>query len=572
MGMSRWSDRVKPAWAFALARARQLEHGTLAQVLVRRARRRCQHCAAWLDRDGRCPTCGLAHRLGAMEWIELLAERGSFRPVGASAEADPLRYSDEVPYPELLRNARERTGVDESVISGRARIGGHEVALAVFDFGFLGGSIGVVAGDRIVRILAVAEEERIPTVVLVCSSGARMQEGLPSLFQMPRTAAAVLGLRHAKVPLITVLADPTTGAGYASCASLADVVLAERRALVNFAGPRVVEAISGELEEPLRAEELEIRGLVDQVVARGQLSRAVADVLRLVDSRPRQEDQPGTVQLSPPGAVGDRWARLQTLRGSDWPTGVWWLGALADRMVVLRGDRSGADDPTLVMALAEIGGVSMLVVATDRLAGGGLIGAAGYRKARRGLAVATRLGLPVLTLVEGPGAAVGRAADESGIAPALAECLAALLEHPAPTIALVVGEGSSGGAVALTATDRLFMLERSTFSVISPEGAAAILDRVGRPARAMADTLRVTAADAFELGLVDGVVPAPVAGKLTRRRGIRQVRDLVLGEISALRALTAAELAEGRRARYVLSTRHLLRPSVPHPGSKEDAA
>jgi acetyl-CoA carboxylase carboxyl transferase subunit beta len=567
-----WGDRLEAGRTLALGSVRRLEQSVLSRVLRRRTGRRCEHCADRLDRDGRCPSCGQAHRLGALEWVDLLTERGSFRPLGAGTEADPLRYSDDVPYPELLRNARARTGVDESVVGGRARIGGHEVALVVFDFGFLGGSIGVAAGDRLVETLAVAEQEHIPAVLLVCSSGARMQEGLPSLLQMPRMSAAVVGLRQANVPLIAVLADPTTGAGYASCASLADVVLAERRALVNFAGPRVVEAVSGKLEEPLRAEDLETRGLVDQVVARAQLARAVADLLRLLDPPRRPEAQRSVVHLPPPGHVDDRWALLQTVRRSDWPTGSWWLRVLADRVAPLRGDRTGADDPALVAALAEIGGAAMLVLATDRLAGEGLIGAAGYRKARRALTIAARLGLPVLTLVDGPGAAVGRAADEAGIAPALAESLAALLEHPAPTIGLVVGEGSSGGAMALAATDRLFMLERSTFSVISPEGAAAILDRLGRPAETMSDLLRVTAADAFELGLVDGVVPEGGGGRLARRRYIRHVRELVLAELASLHALSDTELAELRQERHLVSTRHLLRPLRSHSGSKEDAA
>jgi acetyl-CoA carboxylase carboxyl transferase subunit beta len=552
----------------ALNSLRAFEQTVLRRGLRRPPRARCEHCGMWLDRGGECSPCGLSRRLGAQEWIDLVADRGTFRLFSAVVEADPLRYVEGASeYAALLAEARERTGAEESVTAGYARIGGTDAVLAVFDFRFLGGSLGVAAGDRITAALLAATRERVPAVLVVCSSGARMQEGLPSLYQMIRTSSAAVELRRAGLPLVAVLADPTTGAAYASCASLADVILAERHALINFAGPRVVEAVTGEREEALRAEELLERGMLDRVVPRVELAGMLADVLRLL-ARRRPESSGERVELAAPKEAADRWELLLAVREPGWPTGVQWLRSLMSESFQLHGDRAVGDDPALVCALAELDGVHLLVLATERRAGTGLITAAGYRKARRALTIAARLGLPVLSLVDGPGAAVGRSADESGIASALAECFASLLEHPAPTLTLLVGEGNSGGAIALAATDRQYMLERSTFSVISPEGAAAILDRLGRPASEWATTLRIAAADAFALGLVDGVIGGD------GRKQVKQARRLIVQELARLALCGEDELLAARRRRYLEATRPLLhRADSSHPGpTKEDAA
>jgi acetyl-CoA carboxylase carboxyl transferase subunit beta len=524
---------------------------------------RCQRCSGRFDDDGRCRECGLQLRLSAPEWIALLADGDSFAqfPV-SSLDADPIAFADDVPYHERIRRVRLETGLDESVTTGRARIGGRPVVLVVFDFRFFGGSLGVVAGEKIVRALTAAAEERIPVVMLVSSSGARVQEGLPALYQMPRTSAAVTRLRAAGVPFVSILADPTMGAPYASCANLADVVLAERGALVGFAGPRVVSSLTGRSTTGVRAEELSAAGAVDAVVARRDLRDQLALVLRLLggNAGPEATD---TISLPDPLPPRDRWAQLQSIRDPAWPTGVAWLESLADRRFELGGDRAGCDDPGLVCALAEIGGTNVVVLAQNRLAGDGLIGPGGYRKALRALRVAARLGLPVISLVDTGGAVVGPDADRAAISYWLAECFAALIELPVPVISLVVGQGSSGGALALAVADRLYMLEQATFAVISPEGAAAILEDDPRSPAELSDAMKLTAADAFALGLADRVLPGP-----GRRAQVRQVRQLLAADLVALRRRKPSEFASARRDRYFGLTRDLIVRRAPIAGTE----
>jgi acyl-CoA carboxylase subunit beta len=200
----------------------------------------------------------------------------------------------------------------------------------------------------------------------------------------------------------------------------------------------------------------------------------------------------------------------------------------------------------------------MMVLAMDRLAGTGLISAAGYRKALRALRIAERLRLPVLSLIDTPGAEIGPDADSEGIATWIAECFAALLELTVPVVSVVVGQGSSGGALALAVADRMYMLERSVFSVIAPEGAAAILSKTPHPAAEWAEKLRLSAGDAFDLGLIDGVVPGAEIGRRSNAARVKRVRALVPDVVAELEQRDRHVLVAARLERYLRSTRHLL--------------
>lgn len=553
-----WAPRYGAAHE-TLEPARRLRRLAPHRRLITREPFLCRRCHANFTLHGICDECRHSAHPGAAVWLSLLGDRGSHTLLDTPGRADPLGFVDGRPYSEQVDRARAATGANEAVTAGSIRINRCDAVVIVFDFNFLGGSLGIAAGEAVVGAIERAVEERKPVVMIVASSGARMQEGLASLFQMARASAAVVRLRQGGLPLIAVLSHPTTGAPYASCASLADVVLAEPNALIGFAGPRVVGAVTGKLREGRRAEELFELGIVDAVVPRQELRRELSLLLRLL--APRQSPRRLGVEPKlppPPPAAGDRWALLQSIREPQWPTGVRWLELLSDRRFDLRGDRTGKDDPALRCVVAELAGRPIMVLAQDRLAGSGLITAAGYRKALRALRVAQRLHLPVLSIIDTPGAAVGPDADREGIAPWIAECFATLLELPVPVISLVVGQGSSGGALALSVADRIYMLERSVFTVIAPEGAAAIFSKTPHPAAEWAEKLRLTASDAYELGLIDGVVPGAELGRRSRAAQIRRVRELLLDVIAQLEVGEPEALVAARLERYLRSTTHLL--------------
>lgn len=386
----------------------------------------------------------------------------------------------------------------ESVLTGRAE----RYALIEGRFDVLGGSMGAVHGERVVRAYRRAVEERLPVVIRAASGGARMQEGMVSLIQMARTSAAARVHARAGLLSVAVLHNPTTGGVYASYASLADLRAAVAGATVGFAGPRVVELTTGEpLPEGSHTAEAAFRaGLVDAIVANEGHERTWVDAC-LGSSGFAQPAWERPETDSGPLGTG-AWAEVLTARRPG-RTSPWsWAQQLFHTMVELRGP-----DPTVRAALGTFGDHRRVVVVA---AGRGAPGPSGYRLAQRALALAARLSLPVVTLIDTRGADPGTASEAGGVAGEIARTFAAMAELPAQSVAVCTGEGGSGGALAVAAADRLLLLEHSIFSVIAPEGAAAILDRDPGTAPERAEHLKLTAPELLELGIVDGVVPEDV--------------------------------------------------------------
>ena len=439
-----------------------------------------------------------------------IADPGSFAPA-----EDGLRSRDPLTYPgyrDALQRAAEKAGTDESVVSGKATIGGHEVELAVFRFAFMGGSMGEVAGERLARSMEDAAARGVPFVLRTATGGARMQEGMRSLIQMPKVVAARLTLAEAQQPFIAFLGNPTTGGVFASLASLADVTLAEAEATIGFAGPRVAERATGRPLEPgsHTASSAFDNGMVDAVIAGEDARPAVATILECLG--PDDPVPPVPPEDAPRPAGVDPWAAVQRARteaGIDpelWrpgPTGDL-EHPVIDLHVELNGDRAGSEAGDLSAWLARIGGRRVLLIQT----GGGPVWPSGYRKALRCLEIAARLGIPVVTIVETTGADPSGASEAEGVAGLIARLTEKMLQLPVPVLSLITGEGGSGGALAFASADVVVATERAVFSVIGPEGAAEILWKDAGRAPEAARLLKLTAHDLLDLGIADQVIPA----------------------------------------------------------------
>jgi acyl-CoA carboxylase subunit beta len=479
---------------------------------------------------------------GARERIALVADDGRLEPWDEDVVSDdPLGFSDVRPYTERLAEARERTGLGESVLTGLVHLHGRRLVVIAGEFGFLGGSIGVATGERVARAMERAIERRLPVLALPASGGTRMQEGAPALMQMAKLAAAVRRLRDARLPYIVCLMHPTTGGVLASWGSLGHVTWAEPHALLGFGGPRVVEMLTGEPlpDDVQRAERMLERGLLDDVVAPDELRERVARVLAVTEASP--PDGPPPEVSAEAAARGDAWASVQRARDPARPSAADLLGAWATDVTPLRGDRAGGgDDPACLAALARVRGMPCAVVAQPRAR----MGPAGYRKARRAIAVAEELDLPVLTIVDTPGAQMSVAAEEGGLSFAIADCLSTLLAAEVPTLAVLAGEGGSGGAIALLAADRVVCAEHASLEAIAPEGASAILYRSTGHAAELAAAQGGASWDLARFGIADVVVPEEPP-RFTERLGA-----VVEAELRALTAAAPASRLETRRRRY----------------------
>ncbi|MCA9880442.1 MAG: acetyl-CoA carboxylase, carboxyltransferase subunit beta [Thermomicrobiales bacterium] len=490
---------------------------------------RCPECGAVLGGAESyaafhiCPACGHHLPESARACIARLVDPGSFKEHDSElVSSDPLRFEDETAYRDRLRDLRDKTGERDALVTGFARIDGVQVAVAALDFSFLGGSMGVVVGEKLARLVEQARERKAPLITVSASGGARMQEGMLSLLQMAKTSAAVQRLHDSGVPYISILRNPTTGGVFASFANLGDVTLAEPGALIGFAGPRVAEQVIGAKLPPgsHSAEFLLEHGMIDAIVARPEQRAYLANLLSVLTApRKGHERRPRRLRKENPAGNVVAWEAVQRARATDRLTSADYLRLMLDRFVELHGDRSSGDDPAIVAGVGMLRGHAVAVIAMERGHGEdrtrrheGRPYPEGYRKARRTMDLAERLELPLLTLIDTPGAYPGIESEERGLAAEIAASLARMSNLRTPVVSAVIGEGGSGGALALAVADRVLMFEGAIYSVIAPEGAAAILYRDVERAPEVSSKLKLTAHELRELGIVDEVISEPIAG------------------------------------------------------------
>lgn len=417
------------------------------------------------------------------------------------ADHNALGWPD---YPEVLARARQRSGEVESVVCGRALVGGVPAIVVAFDFRFVGGSIGRRSGDRIVQAISTARRERRALVSLLASGGSRMYEGMVALHQLPRIAAELARARRAGIAHISVARDPTTGGVWATLGAGADVTLAVAGAQIGFAGLRVRP--EGEAAHPaFTAEGQHAAGNIDAVLPAGEIPGALAAWLRLL--RPRPDDAPAPSPEPPPAGLGspvaptDGWSAVQAARSPARARALAYLHANFTDLAMINGDRCGGRDAGMLCGFSRAGDRTVAFAAQA----GTATTPAGYRTAARLIRLAERFGIPVLTLVDTPGAAALAEAEAAGLAPAIAELFMAVAAATVPVTTLVIGEGGSGGAIALAAPDATWLTGDAYFAVIAPELAAAILKRDRDDAAAVADLLRLRPEDMVALGLARGI-------------------------------------------------------------------
>ncbi len=544
-----------------------------------------------------CPTCGHHFRLSAAARLSQLLDPGSWVEHDSGLQSvDPLGFVDRKTYPDRLAAAQASTGMRDAAVWGTASLAGIPVSICVMDFGFMGGSMGAVVGEKVTRAAEHALASRTPLLIVSASGGARMQEGTLALMQLAKTMAAIERLRAAGVPFLSVLSDPTSGGVFASFAAVGDVNLAEPDALIGFAGSRVsAGTIAQELPPGFqRAEFLFEHGFIDRVVPRPTLRDELAGLLRLLPVRDDAAAITGSFEGETAGfrpfsfltslaeRVGERaigeggsraaisegsgtdgietaWARVQLARNFGRPHTLEFVAAITDNFIELHGDRLFGDDAAIVAGLARLDGRRVAVIGQQKGADTeenirrnfGMPHPEGYRKAMRIMELAERFGLPVVTFVDVPGAHPGPESEERGIAEAIARSIGLMTRLRTPIVAVITGEGGSGGALAIAVGDVVIALENSVYSVISPEGCAAILWRSADEAATAALAMKMTAADQLALGVVDVVVPEPGDGAQTDTvETARRLRAIIIDRLAALEALSVDQLLETRYRRY----------------------
>ena len=534
-----------------------------------------------------CPKCGGYFRVHAYRRIEMVGDEGTFEEWDKGlCTRNPLHYKG---YEEKIAHLQEKTGLEEAVVTGKVKIQGQDTVIGVCDGRFMMSSMGEVVGEKITRAVERATREKLPVILFTCSGGARMQEGIVSLMQMAKTSAALKRHSDAGLLYVTVLTDPTTGGVTASFAMLGDIILAEPGALIGFAGPRVIEQTIGQkLPKGFqRAEFLVEHGFVDAIVERPKLRETLGEILRMhsrdsvlertLEGTASEAAEDGEKEL-PEGAgngqagasdardglklhnqVAEAWDRVQISRMKDRPVGSDYIHALFTDFMEFHGDRYYRDDRAIIGGIAYFHGMPVTVIAQEEGTNTkeniehnfGMPSPDGYRKALRLMKQAEKFGRPVICFVDTPGAFCGLEAEERGQREAIAWNLFEMSGLTVPVLSIVIGEGGSGGALAMAVADEVWMLENSIYSILSPEGFASILWKDSSKAKEAAEVMKLTAGDLYELGMVEHVFLEPSHYTVQNLKEVTREMDEKIREfIGQYGALTAEEITERRYQRF----------------------
>ena len=516
-----------------------------------------------------CPKCGGYFRVHARRRIEMVTDEGSFEEWDSDLQGgNPLEYKG---YEEKLEKLQEKTGLSEAVITGKAKIDGRETAIGVCDGRFLMASMGEAVGEKIARAVERATEERLPVILFACSGGARMQEGIVSLMQMAKTSAALKHHSDAGLLYISILTDPTTGGVTASFAMLGDVILAEPKALIGFAGPRVIEQTIGQkLPEGFqRAEFLLEHGFVDKIVDRENQRDVLADILRM-HKKQEMTVNPQYVQAEPAESVENylekqkksgknAWDTVQLSRSAARPVALDYIHALFDDFMEFHGDRYFSDDGAIIGGIATFRGMPVTVIAQAKGRNTkeniernfGMPKPEGYRKALRLMKQAEKFARPVICLVDTPGAFCGLEAEERGQGEAIARNIYEMSGLKVPVVSIIIGEGGSGGALAMATADEVWMLENSIYSILSPEGFASILWKDSSKAKEAAEVMKLTAENLKSQGIVERVFAEPQTYTVQNMDSvIMQINEAIEEFLMKYGSMSEQELIRHRYERF----------------------
>ncbi|MDA0677516.1 MAG: acetyl-CoA carboxylase carboxyl transferase subunit beta [Chloroflexi bacterium] len=510
-----------------------------------------------------CPRCRYHYSISARRQITALADEGTFNETSTWIQSlDPLEFSPRASYRVRLIQDQNRTGLTEAAITGTCAIGGTEIVIIVLDFGFLGGSMGLVVGEKVALALELAARKKLPALDLITSGGTRIQEGVLSLMQMAKTVIAVNALHKKGMPLITVLGNPATGQVLGSFASLADLIFAEPGAHIGFAPFREIqEAEDRRIENDQYSSETYFHaGLIDRVIDREHLKHELASVLDLISpefklssSRKAQPTQPELTPREP-------WEMVQLARRPDRPRARFYIENIFENFVELHGDRISGQDSSVVFGLARMGGESVMVIGQEKSRQmtrndhgdvRGDIKPEGFRQATRAMQIAERFRLPVITIVDTPGPRLGLEQEHRGLAIAMANTIDTMSRVDVPTISVLIGEGGSEAALPFSVADRVLMMQNSIYTPISPEQGARFELRDSDRARDIARALRLTSADCLQMGIIDDVVAEPAEGAhASPDEAARLLKRTLMRELVDLRKVHRRTLVRRRQKKF----------------------
>lgn len=541
---------------------------------------KCQNCGKlvyykdYKDNDYICPKCSHAFIMTPKQRFDLLFDSNKWEKINfQKVSDDPLTFIDKISYKERLKEARTDTGYDDAIVTADGEIDGIKTTVCVLNGEFMMGSMGRSVGNCIIESMEHAINLKNPFIMVTCSGGARMQENILSLMQMARTTVAVNKLHKFGIPYIVLLTDPTFGGVSASFAMLGDIHIAEKGSRIGFAGRRIIEQnIREKLPSDFQtAEYLYNHGMVDMVVDRKELKDSIAKILRVLT---KQNKDPKVINISTPiedsskkvRGMGetDSYDKVLLARNENRPHFLDYINGIVDDWTYLAGDRLYSEDPALCSGIGFWRGVPTVIIGHEKGRSiesrqkhrFGMPNPDGYRKAQRMMKLAEKFKLPLISLFDTAGAFAGKEGEERGQSQAVASSISVGLSIKTPYVAVNVGEGGSGGAIAIATADKVLMMENSIYSVIAPESCASILWKDNKYKAIAAEALKLTAKDMAEYNIIDEIIPEPAGGAHTDwQTSMEIISNCVLKYLKELEKLDPEELATKRAEKFLAMTR-----------------
>ncbi len=542
---------------------------------------KCESCGKlvyykdYKDNHYICPMCGRAFIMTPKQRFDLLFDDMTWEKIALpTVSDDPLKFTDRMPYTERLAQARADTGCNDAITTADGTIGGIPSTVCVLNGDFMMGSMGRAAGDGIIASIEHAIAQKRPFIMVTSSGGARMQENILSLMQMARTTVAVNKLHESGIPYIVLLADPTYGGVTASFAMLGDIHIAEKGARIGFAGRRVIEQnIREKLPSNFQtAEYLYDHGMVDMVVPRAELHDAIAKILAVLTRQPRAPKEINVAtpvtDNKPARGMGetDAYDKVLLARNENRPHFLDYINGIVDDWTYLAGDRTFAEDPAMGSGIGFWHGIPAVIIGqeqgrdieTRQKHRFGMANPDGYRKAQRMMRLAEKFKLPIISLFDTAGAFAGREGEERGQSQAVASSIATGLSVKTPYVAVNVGQGGSGGAIAIGTGDRILMMENAIYSVIAPESCASILWKDNKFKATAAQAMKLTARDMADMKVIDKIVPEPAGGAHADwQTTMELLSQAVADQIRVLQKTSPEKLPTLRAEKFLKMTRKI---------------
>ncbi len=512
-----------------------------------------------------CSNCNFHFHMPAKDRINSIIDSGSFKEINKNLTSsfEQIAQEEIEKYDEKIKTDQFRTGLNEAVITGTAEINDNELVIIALDFGFLGGSMGLIVGEKIALAYELAAKKQLPVVTIINSGGSRIQEGVISLMQMSKTVSAANLLKNSNIPMISILCNPSTGQTMSSFATLSDIIIGEPGARIGYSSYRKLKSKNtDELKDKYTSEDFLKKGFVDLVIERNNLRYQLSTIISIL--KPKYSFNPKKIKISPKKKFkyNEPLDSLKISRNLKRPKSSDYINDIFSDFIELHGDRIENDDDSVKIGIGKITNQPFLLIAQERKVlsktnnnvernYNNKILPSGFRKASRALDLAEKFKIPCLCLVDSVYPELSLKSEYSGLAYSISELISKKLSLETPILSVIIGEGGSETALAFSIADTIMMQKNSIFTPLSPEEAAKIKLGDSRKVKEISSIMKFTSQDCLDLGIIDRVIDEPQDGShQDHAEASRILQESIIEELSLIKDVYPKTLAKRRSKKF----------------------